>query len=539
MDSNEKYESSRTNQQISSQILKVPQANLDTGQEQPSNIKMVTSTLNSRLPVRSLSSDDLSLSDRLLANEAPQVMTPAFTVKLAYDGDTRRLKLKSKTVNEAIQNVKKCFGLKPRQFTMCYKDEEGDMVAVYLDQELNEAFEVAEAENKILKLFVEPVDSPSSSNSSSNSSQSVSSNRSTVVHASRSFYTSSGSSGTSSDTRPPSDTRRDQRKQWREKRDANFRIMRHPHPLARGGQPDTQREERERLSESTRLALKEATAAAAAERVAEAQAAAAAREANNLAAKYSPAKSNLVCKMSDKTAACPAVVANKRTATNAANDGQNATETTVGRLTHGSSWNGAWVSRTYKAKFIKDLNLPDRSQVKPSQTLIKTWQLHNSGTVQWPRGTGVKLFRSCTRTVSGRQDTEHADIVDPNSRFPVQAATPGQTVDVSVILTTPPSEGRCRAFFRLVTDENQFFGPRMWLDIDVVYPPPPEMAGEPAGPVDAECDEVNEATGRDLCEEFELLRNATADEAINEDELYASSNPGSKAGSERSESNSE
>eukprot|EP00808_Paulinella_micropora_P019713 g69826.t1 len=466
----------------------------------------------------------------------------AYPVKLVHGGDLRRLKLKSKTIAEAIQSVKKCFGLKTRPFSLSYKDDEGDMIAVYLDQELQEAFEVAEAENKILKLYVQPIDTAPSSTSSDSVSDST-------VAPSTSFSTYSESSGTSSDAG------HDQRKQmWREKRTNNptnkWELPNKEGTRGGGGKPESQREARGRFSESAKLTLMAATAAAAAERVKEAEAAAAARACNSVA-KCQVQNHPVACEIAPKVAAvthakplasvvnkvnptipAPVMVGNKRGETN--DQLHKPAERTVGRLTYDSSWNGAWVTHTYKAKFIKDLTYPDRSQTKPSSSVIKTWQVQNSGTVQWPRGTGVKLFRACTRTVAGRKgETERIEIVDPNSRFPVQAATPGQTVDVSVILTTPNSAGRCRAFFRLVTDENHFFGPRMWLDIDIVNPPP-EMSGQAVLPPEAEeCDELNVETGRDLCEEFEMLRNDTAEEALNDDELYAS-NPGSNAGSELS-----
>eukprot|EP00457_Paulinella_chromatophora_P003776 gb/GEZN01003784.1/.p1 GENE.gb/GEZN01003784.1/~~gb/GEZN01003784.1/.p1 ORF type:complete len:592 (-),score=58.03 gb/GEZN01003784.1/:287-2062(-) len=529
-------------------------------------------------PLRKSYSDQLSDSTNAHGNSTgysdgqtsqSQSTEPTFTVKLDLQGDTRRLKLKSKTLFEGLQSVKKCFGLKPREFSMSYRDDEGDMVAVYLDQELIEAFDVAEKQKKVLKLYIKPLDSSSSMTSSSQDSQekSLSSHgthsRTTISHG-RSFHSSVSASTSGASGGDPSEARRGQRKQWREKRaDANRNQL---HAPGIAGSRDTLFGERMRMqrerptSESTSGPARsppedtglcspmavciQAAAAAAADRLVERTSGSSDTNASSSSApqKHSEKKRNPpIVKRNPPVVKRnpPLVVSGAPTTVICKTEAKDSDKDSNSSSNSGGSgpWmSGAWLNQTYKAKFIKDVNLPDRSQAKPSQTLIKTWQLSNSGTVDWPRGTGVKLFRSCTRT-TGKQD-EPWVLVDPESRFPVQAAAPGQMVDVSVILTTPSVEGRCRAFFRLVTDENQFFGPRMWLDVDVLNSPSDSVVIPIEG---GECDEVvHGKSGRDLCEEFELLRNVSGTAAVHEDELYAASNSsGSKAGSERSSDNAE
>merc|ERR1712093_553056 len=51
---------------------------------------------------------------------------------------------------------------------------------------------------------------------------------------------------------------------------------------------------------------------------------------------------------------------------------------------------------------------------------------------------------------------------------------PGQEVDVSVDLVSPPEYGRYVGYWRLVTPENRKFGQRVWVNIqsaDVTAPP--------------------------------------------------------------------
>eukprot|EP00808_Paulinella_micropora_P006654 g75181.t1 len=217
-----------------------------------------------------------SLWGRSQQDEPPAVTTP---LKLHYKGDTRRLKMKFQTISEAVRLVKSCFGRLPGQFSLLYEDDEGDMVVVALDQELRDAFELAELENKVLKLYIclkgEPYDRKkrdaqgtkregqgakregqggassqehsNSSNSSTHSSRTNSSNgRSSHTHssgASNSVNSSSGSTHsrwshihsssfeTSASSGDGAEVKRGQRmlqrKQWREKRVDEAMIKQH------------------------------------------------------------------------------------------------------------------------------------------------------------------------------------------------------------------------------------------------------------------------------------------------------------------------
>jgi len=137
------------------------------------------------------------------------------------------------------------------------------------------------------------------------------------------------------------------------------------------------------------------------------------------------------------------------------------------RMGHRGIWNpwrhfggsgGPRVPRL-KARILRHETLPDRSVVLPSQTLMKTWRIENHGSLPWPKGTKL-VFLKGDREISA----------EPS--FDVPCAKPGETVEVSAVITTPPlnkrnPNGRHTANFRLADDAGVCFGPRLWCDIVV------------------------------------------------------------------------
>jgi hypothetical protein len=114
------------------------------------------------------------------------------------------------------------------------------------------------------------------------------------------------------------------------------------------------------------------------------------------------------------------------------------------------------MDKPYRASFVTDVTLPDRTEVQPGQTLIKTWSINNCGTVQWPEPAVLVFLRGHRELIPGAQE-----------EFPVQSAKPNETVEVSVEIATPSTPGRYTAFFRLSDAERNVFGPRMWVDLIV------------------------------------------------------------------------
>jgi hypothetical protein len=119
----------------------------------------------------------------------------------------------------------------------------------------------------------------------------------------------------------------------------------------------------------------------------------------------------------------------------------------------GSSWRQhSTTPHKYKAKFVRDVTIADRSHVLPAQTMVKTWEVSNVGHSQWPDGVKLVFLRG-DRAISAEEE------------YPVPRALVGQTVSVSVVIATPALSGRYTAFFRLADGKRHMFGPRLWVDV--------------------------------------------------------------------------
>lgn len=111
-------------------------------------------------------------------------------------------------------------------------------------------------------------------------------------------------------------------------------------------------------------------------------------------------------------------------------------------------------------KYVGDVSLPDRTVVDGGQTLIKTWQLKNTGDAAWPEGTALIFIKG------------DESLVPQQVKFPVAAAAPGQTIQASAVINTPTKPGRYTAYFRLQTPNSNArnghkFGKRVWVDLIV------------------------------------------------------------------------
>ena len=86
------------------------------------------------------------------------------------------------------------------------------------------------------------------------------------------------------------------------------------------------------------------------------------------------------------------------------------------------------------ALFVKDVTIPDGTQVEPGATVKKTWRLKNIGTCQW---SGYSLVFESGEAMGGVPD-------------PVGIVGPGQEVDVSVSFIVPSTlSGTVRSYWRL------------------------------------------------------------------------------------------
>ena len=85
-----------------------------------------------------------------------------------------------------------------------------------------------------------------------------------------------------------------------------------------------------------------------------------------------------------------------------------------------------------QAQFIRDVTIPDGSQIAPGASFTKTWRLKNAGVCTWSGYTLVYL--------SG-------DMMGATSPQSIASTGPGQEVDVSVNFTAPSAAGTYRSYW--------------------------------------------------------------------------------------------
>lgn len=85
------------------------------------------------------------------------------------------------------------------------------------------------------------------------------------------------------------------------------------------------------------------------------------------------------------------------------------------------------------AQFVKDVNIPDGSQITAGGSFTKTWRLRNAGVCTW---SGYSLVFDSGDLMGGTPQT-------------FGSVSPGQEVDFSVNFTAPTSSGSYRSYWRI------------------------------------------------------------------------------------------
>jgi next-to-BRCA1 protein 1 len=127
------------------------------------------------------------------------------------------------------------------------------------------------------------------------------------------------------------------------------------------------------------------------------------------------------------------------------------------------------------AEFIKDVTVQDHESVEANSVVRKIWAVKNTGSTVWPEGCTVVY-------VDGAMLPEKKD-----AKIPLPLAKPGETVDVVVEIRAPATLGRAFGNYRLATPTGVRFGPKIWIDVQVIAKPVPApvasvSANKPASP---------------------------------------------------------
>jgi len=108
-----------------------------------------------------------------------------------------------------------------------------------------------------------------------------------------------------------------------------------------------------------------------------------------------------------------------------------------------------------QAVMVRHVTLAHGSKLEQGQVLVKTWAVINTGSESWP---------SSTKLIFLRGDRE---LLGETEEFSVVVAKAGETVEVSVPITTPVKAGNYSAYFQLADESRNVFGPRLWLEVQV------------------------------------------------------------------------
>jgi DNA segregation ATPase FtsK/SpoIIIE-like protein len=120
-----------------------------------------------------------------------------------------------------------------------------------------------------------------------------------------------------------------------------------------------------------------------------------------------------------------------------------------------------------EAAFVRDVTVPDGTNVGARVKFQKLWCVKNTGSTAWPKGVVLK-------TVDPKDDQLLAFSTGAINR----ALAPGEETVIGVDLQAPARPGRCVQHWRLFTEDGVAFGSRLWVDVTVGPSPQDNAAAE-------------------------------------------------------------
>jgi hypothetical protein len=119
--------------------------------------------------------------------------------------------------------------------------------------------------------------------------------------------------------------------------------------------------------------------------------------------------------------------------------------------------NTAAAATCHNSAYVSDVTIPDDTVLRPGVNFDKTWRIQNTGTCAWDDGFQLVF-------VSGDQALDPSNyVIDEASEF----VDSGESVDMTVGLTAPLTEGTYTANYRMQTDTGVFFGETIYVRIVV------------------------------------------------------------------------
>jgi len=123
------------------------------------------------------------------------------------------------------------------------------------------------------------------------------------------------------------------------------------------------------------------------------------------------------------------------------------------------------------AAYVTDVSFPDAAVFAPSQPVVKTWRMRNTGSTAWDSSVQLVFLTGDPLTTS--------------VAVGVPATSPGQTADISVNLTTPPS-GSHFGYWRMLSSRRGYFGTVIYPEVTAQTPSPYlTLQASPGSPANA------------------------------------------------------
>jgi len=111
------------------------------------------------------------------------------------------------------------------------------------------------------------------------------------------------------------------------------------------------------------------------------------------------------------------------------------------------------------AGFVKDVTIPDGTELTPGEDFTKTWRVVNEGSCTWNSGYSL---------VFDEGDTMEAPA---SVQITTGTVTPGTQLDISIDLIAPGTPGEYRGVWQLRNDGGVIFTIEgIWVEIEVVEP---------------------------------------------------------------------
>ncbi len=131
-----------------------------------------------------------------------------------------------------------------------------------------------------------------------------------------------------------------------------------------------------------------------------------------------------------------------------------ATSTATATFTPTSTSEVSPTPSCYRLLFLKDLTIPDHTEMKPGQSFTKTWLVQNNGSCSWQSGFKFSLVGGVA------MGTTTINLL-PN-------VAPGGRIPLSVSLTAPTDQtGTLIGTWRMSDQNGNFFGDALTVVIDI------------------------------------------------------------------------